>query len=363
MNKTISQKIYFFSFFCMVLLVFIHGYNVNDTPLYATSTINEPLTATNFIEYFLANGLLRFRIPLLMAISGYLLAYKQDASYVQLLNKKLRTLILPYVLLSTLTLVFIAIVEEFFMVNYLEGLWGKKVSSYTIHDFFYRIFVSPIPFQLWFLRVLFLFIASYPIIKYCLQKAPIPFLIALFILRAGFSSIHYTLVFYFAAGIYLQLQKINITTKPSFFNIKFWLYIVLILITIKTLVAFNGKPYLGKFTGILLQILHIAHVIPSIIIAWFGLNKLVNYCMNKHWFYSVSGSAFFIFACHEPLMVMLIKPYVSLLGGGEFAKMFAFFTLPIAMLAFCIGLNALVLKNTPVFHGLLTGSRGDVKKV
>ncbi len=85
MTKTISKRIYFFSFFGMVLLVFIHGYNITDFPLYVTSTISNPLTFINFIEYYIANGLLRFRIPLLTLISGYLLAYKNEAKYKDLL--------------------------------------------------------------------------------------------------------------------------------------------------------------------------------------------------------------------------------------------------------------------------------------
>jgi fucose 4-O-acetylase-like acetyltransferase len=346
----------------MVLLVFIHGYNVSNDPLFATSNIDEPLTITNFIEYFIANGLLRFRIPLLMLISGYLIAYKQDASYLQLIKKKVKTLIVPYVLFSTITILLMALVEQLFMTTNTDGLWGKKISTYSIHDFFYRIVISPIPFQLWFLRILFLFIVGYPVIKYCLQKAPIPFLIVLFILRAVFNSDHYTLVFYFAAGIYLQLQKINIDAKPTFFNTNLWLCIVLVLVTIKTLVAFGGKPYFGKYTSFILEILHLAHVIPSVFIAWFGLDKLVNYCMKQRWFVAIMGSSFFIFACHEPLMVMLIKPYVTLLGGGETAKLIAFFTLPIAMLILCISFDALVSKASPWFYNFLTGNRGSIKK-
>ena len=89
MTKTISKRIYFLSFFGMVLLVFIHGYNVTDFLLYATSSISNPLTFTNFIEYYIANGLLRFRIPLLTLISGYLLAYKNEAKYPRLTLKKI----------------------------------------------------------------------------------------------------------------------------------------------------------------------------------------------------------------------------------------------------------------------------------
>lgn len=362
MNKLISQKIYFFSFFCMVLLLFIHGFNVTNFPLFATSTIAEPLTITNSIEYFFANGLFRFRLPMLMMISGYLIAYKADTSYIALIKKKLKTLMLPYVLFSFIAIIIIALAETILIPNNIDGFWGKRVASYTLYDWFYRMIISPIPFQLWFLRVLFVFMLAYPILKYCLQKAATPCLLTLFLLRVGFNSIHYTLIFYFATGIYLQLQAINITTKPSFFNIKLWLLIVIILITLKTLIAYNGKPYFGKYTTIVLQGIHILHVIPTILLVWFGLDKLVFYCLKQKWFTAFAGASFFIFAAHEPLMVMLIKPYVSALGNGEAAKLIAFFTLPIIMLAFCIALNAVVEKLSPKLHNILTGSRGQIKR-
>lgn len=362
MNKTISQKIYFLSFFCMVLLMFIHSYNVNNLPLYTTSTVDEPITVINFLEFFFANGLLRFRIPMLMIISGYLLAYKPNITYVEIIKKKVRTLLIPYLLFSGIAIVFIAIIELLFFPNSAEGLWGKKISTYSLHDFAYRLFISPIPFQLWFLRVVFVFIVCYPIIKYCLQKAPIWLLLMLFILVTGLSNNRYTLIFYFAVGMYLQMEKVDLTNKPDFLNIPFWLIIVMILVTLKTLIAFYGNYYFGTFTSVVLQVIHVAYIIPSILLVWFGLDKLINHYMRKPWFLSIIGSSFFIYACHEPLLTILIKPCIAFLGGGEIAKLFAFFMLPIIMIVLCIGLNTVVARLSPKLHNILTGSRGQMKK-
>jgi len=346
----------------MVLLVFIHSYNVNNLPLYTTSTVDEPITVTNFLEFFFANGLLRFRIPMLMIISGYLLAYKPNITYVEIVKKKVRTLLIPYLLFSGIAIVFIAIIEQLFLPNSAEGLWGKKISTYSLHDFAYRWLISPIPFQLWFLRVVFVFIVCYPIIKFCLQKAPIGVLLMLFILVTGLSNNHYTLIFYFAVGMYLQMEKVDLTNKPYFLNIPFWLITVMILVTLKTLIAFYGNDYFGSFTGVVLQVIHVSYIIPSVLLVWFGLDKLINYCMSKRWFLSIIGSSFFIYACHEPLLTILIKPYISLLGNGEMAKLIAFFTLPILMIVLCIGLNAVVARLSPKLHNVLTGSRGKMKK-
>lgn len=363
MNKAISQKIYFLSFFCMVLLVFIHAYNVNYYPLYPTSTIDEPFSTTNFIELFFANGLLRFRIPLLMLVSGYLLAYKPNTTYRENIEKKVRTLLLPYLLFSGVTIVFVAIIEHFILPNNTLGLWGKKISNYSLHDFAYRLIISPIPFQLWFLRVVFMFVVLYPVIVYCLKKAPKWFLSILFILAIVLCNNHYTLIFYFAVGIYLQMQKVNITTKPSLFNIPFWIIVVLILVTLKTWVAINGKYYFGNFTNIVLQVLHIAYIIPSILVVWFGLDNIVSYFMSKGWFLSIIGSTFFIYGCHEPLMAILIKPFITQFGGGDVAKLITFFILPVIMILFSIGLNAIVIRLSPKLHNVFTGGRGQIKNI
>ncbi len=361
MNKIISQKIYFLSFFCMVLLVFIHSYNITDLPLYATSTINEPLTVTNFIEYFIANGLLRFRLPMLMMISGFLLAYKEGISYASLIKKKLQTLMLPYLLFSAINLLLLFIVEHLFMTHNNAGLWGKKIETYTLHDYIYRLIISPIPFQLWFLRVLFVFIICYPVIKYCLLNIPILLLLLLFVLRIGYNNEHFTLLFYFALGIYIQLQKLNIHTAPTCFSTTIWLIAIVIIISIKTWIAFSGQPIFGVYTSTLLQLLHVAHVIPTIVLVWFGLHRQMDYYMQKRWFLAIVGSSFFIFACHEPFMVMLIKPYGALFGSGQTAKLLGFLTLPIIMLIFCIALDAFVTKAAPKFHSVLTGGRGKRK--
>jgi hypothetical protein len=60
-------------------------------------------------------------------------------------------------------------------------------------------------------------------------------------------------------------------------------------------------------------------------------------------------------------MAILIKPYVTLLGGAEMAKLIAFFTLPIAIITLCIGLNTVVERLLPKLHNTLTGGRGSIK--
>ena len=56
MNRFVSQKIRFFSFVCIALLLFVHGYNLEETYLQPFSLVKEPLTFTTYFEYFVANA-------------------------------------------------------------------------------------------------------------------------------------------------------------------------------------------------------------------------------------------------------------------------------------------------------------------
>ena len=71
-----SNKIKFLSFLCMVMVVFDHCYNLTDRYLQPFTTPTDKLTITSFTEYFVANGITRFLIPLLFCISGYLTAMR-----------------------------------------------------------------------------------------------------------------------------------------------------------------------------------------------------------------------------------------------------------------------------------------------
>src|SRR3954469_18966584 len=101
---TLSRKMRFFAFVSMLLLVYVHGYNLNDRYLQPFTLVHEPLRFTTFLEYFIANGILRFRIPMLFMISGYLFALQDDQSYGKRIAKRFRTLMVPYFIWSVLSL-------------------------------------------------------------------------------------------------------------------------------------------------------------------------------------------------------------------------------------------------------------------
>lgn len=99
-----SQKFRFWSFVSMFLLVFVHGYNLNISYLQPWTIPAEPMTVTSFTEYWLANGIFRFRIPMLFIISGYLFAISDHKPYKQRAGKRVKTLLYPYLIWSAVGL-------------------------------------------------------------------------------------------------------------------------------------------------------------------------------------------------------------------------------------------------------------------
>jgi hypothetical protein len=63
MERSLSDKFKFVSFLSMVLLVYVHGNNLNNRYVLPFTVVDEQLTFNTFVQYFLANGIFRFRIP------------------------------------------------------------------------------------------------------------------------------------------------------------------------------------------------------------------------------------------------------------------------------------------------------------
>ena len=89
------------------MVVFDHSYNLTDRYLQPFTTPQDSLTTTTFTEYFIANGLTRFLIPMLFCISGYLLAMRDDRPYKEMASKRFRTLGLPFIFWSAFGIAFV----------------------------------------------------------------------------------------------------------------------------------------------------------------------------------------------------------------------------------------------------------------
>jgi fucose 4-O-acetylase-like acetyltransferase len=371
LNPFLSQKFRFWSFVSMFLLVFVHGYNVDPRYLQPWTTPAEPLTATGFVQYLLANGLLRFRIPMLFVISGYLFALHDEQPYGQRVRKRLRTLLAPYLIWSAFGILLT------FLLELHPGLRSGVANSHVvqiddtrmlIHDYHWYEVVArwiffPVSYQLWFIRVLLIYNLAYPLIARAVTHRtarPVFFSIAVLLWLATFDVVlvEGEGLLFFALGVWIQKADFSIESPRSWLNPTGWGVAFVSLALLKTWLAFRGPSLLGDGVYPWLTLLHKATVISGLVACWYGGDAVVRGCMARPWFAWLSAFSFMIYALHAPLVAYLIDPAIAVLQPMPATRLLAFILLPLAVIALCVASGAVLRRITPGVYGLLTGGRG-----
>jgi fucose 4-O-acetylase-like acetyltransferase len=362
----LSKKMRFFAFVSMLLLVFVHGYNLNERYLQPFSTVNEPMTFNAFFQYFTANGLLRFRIPMLFVISGYLYALHDHSPNKKRLVKRFRTLMVPYFLWSAIGLLIafvmwkISWTHQAVINSHLQPT-NHTFDQYTPSDWFHS-FLWPTSYQLWFIRCLFFYNLLYPVLKWAVLRIPsilFTILTVLWIFLFGLFVIEGEGLLFFSLGIWLCKRDKDVQLAPKWFSIKWALPVLIILCAFKTWWAFHGIRWLQGFPlGFSLVIMHKIVVALGLLVAWFGLEKLARNAMENKWFNSACSYGFIIYALHVPIVTYLIDPSLSLFHGTPHARLVVFILLPLLLIFFCMLVGYIMRKTMLPVYSILTGGRG-----
>ena len=366
-----SSKFRFWSFISMVLLVFVHGYNLDNRYMQPWTIPGEQMDFTTFTQYFLANGIFRFRIPMLFLISGFLYALHDQKPYKQRTNKRLRTLLAPYLIWSAFGLVFTYLLEIF----PIGAGWvadsnivqiddtRQLLHDYHWYELIFRWIILPVPYQLWFIRVLLIYNIAYPTIRWCVTNSKVRwafFAIAslMWLGTMGFVFFEGEGLLFFSLGVWIQKTGFDIELPRSWSSPIWWGLAFVLLTAVKTILAFQGEAYLGNAIFPVLIILHKIVIVSGLISCWFGLNRIVRWCMGKRFFVWISAFSFMIYAIHAPLVAYLINPSLALLDHLPGTRMLAFILLPFSIILFAVGIGSLIRRISPKIYGLLTGGRG-----
>jgi fucose 4-O-acetylase-like acetyltransferase len=363
-----SQKFRFWAFISMVLLVFVHGYNLNQGYLQPWTMPGEPLTITTFTEYWLSNGIFRFRIPMLFIISGYLFALSDNKPYKQRAGKRVRTLLYPYLIWSAFGLLLTFVLELFpYSKNVVAETHMMQLdeSRNLLHQYHWyeviaRWIFFPVSYQLWFIRVLLIYNLAYPVLRWCVTHKiakPIFFSIAIlfWLSTGGLILIEGEGLLFFSLGIWMQKTNFNIDTPNKWLQPKIWFIIFIVLSAAKTVIAFAEH-----FDGIepVLLVLHKITVLSGLICAWYGCNALVKFWMDKKWFAWLSAFSFMIYVLHAPLVVYATKAIFMQIPNWYNYRMFTYIVLPLCLIAVSIIIGAVLRRLLPKVYGFVTGGRG-----
>ncbi len=366
LNTFLKSKIKFYQIVCMVGLLFIHNYNYSPCNLTPSTTIDASLSLGNFIELLFSNSIFRFRIALLMAISGYLMANSRVIAYQDLIIKKVRTLLLPYVFISALGLLitFIFDITIFGNPNILHtGMLGKSLIDFSIKDYFHYLFVAPVTFQLWYLKTIFLMAILSPAIRFILNKIPVQALAIMFVIWM-FTNIldgesrDRAFIFY-CFGFYLKMYEKDLTKPLPYFRPQFALLMFVGISLLRTWLAFNH--HIG-FINIkyLLTILFKVNEVFGVYAIWFCFDGVVAYILDQKWYSKVCNCSFFVYAFHAPLINYIVT-YLMMknIYSIPYSHMLTYIFLPLSLLPFLLTVDKIIYGISPVMYFIISGGRGE----
>ncbi len=136
---------------------------------------------------------------------------------------------------------------------------------------------------------------------------------------------------------------------------RIWFIVFVSLCTVKTIIAFKAN-FDGVFVVLLL--LHKLLVFSGLIVAWFGCNWLVTYCMNKKWFLHISAFGFMIYVLHAPIVVYINKIISLHFKYFSYYRIVSFLLVPIALVVTSIFIGYSLRKLLPKVYIAVTGGRG-----
>ncbi len=353
----------FYQVVCMIGLLFIHNYNYAPMVITPSTVVSGKSTISEFIELFVSNSFLRFRLPLLMAISGYLMANSKELPFAQLFIKKFKSLMIPYFLISIIGLA-LTVVFEFLIygMHSSTGLLGKSLWHLDFRDFLNIIFVNPVSFQLWYLKTIFILALISPVINYILKRVSLEVLSLLFLVwmfsnQLGGDTRDRGYIFYIL-GFYLRLYNINISKPISFFKPIYALYLFIIICFIRTGFAFTSE-YISHIKNVL-TLLYKLNEMLGLYACWFCFDKFISIIVEKKWYKQTSSSSFFIFAFHAPLInyvgkFLMLKHFYIFSGS----HILTYVLIPLFLFPILVLLDKLFHKYTPKFYLLFTGKRNQ----
>ena len=361
MDDYLSRKIKILSLFAIGMVVYVHAYNLGNRYLLPWTPIAEPLGAFSFIEYFVSNGLTRFAVPLFFAVSGYLFfrtLTPDPVGFAEKFVKRLRSLGIPFVFWSAWGLAWAWGLQQSDATRPAVDSWDIRSGPATIAWFVYRLFAVPVPFQLWFLRDLMLYVLLSPLIygslRYLSFVALAPPFIAWFF-HFDVKIMEAEGILFFMLGGWLAIREV---TPPR--NIPRTLPVALLTVWIglliaKTLFSYEGNPYATP--GYLVP-LHKIAILCGFFGIWWGYDLIGERVNSLKTLMALTPLTFFVYAAHEPLLNFLSNYALFQIGMTPETQLTVFLAAPLATIALCLLSGAALRFIAPPVFGIITGGRG-----
>lgn len=349
-----SRRITSLRFLLIAFVVFIHANLKADDALdYSHLDFVQP-TWIAWLKNFICGTLGCAAVPLFFLFSAYLQFSKGD-SYSALLKKRNRTLFLPYIAWTLITIALYAVAQsipqtaQFFQndMNIVRN-WNALdwLKAFTYHNFDESL-KTPLVYQFWFLRDLMIFIVLSPALQFLCRKMPgamIAAVSAAFVCGIPvFVTVSPSALFFYIAGYFFAEKKVSFFAVADTVRLREYAVLIALLEVVRVGLNIN----VGTMQVIISCLFFLK--VSSCIILRERLFLLTE---------RLAGLSFFVYAVHTPFLGTAINKlswkFIPLHGFGCLVQFFvaAFFTLALSLVA-----GITLKKLCPPLFSVLNGGR------
>ncbi len=330
-----------------MFVIFAHSYLLN-IQLGGLKIKASPINI--FTEDFLStDGAPRGAVALFFAMSGFLffINIKKFNSFYIFYKYKLRSrinsLLIPYFFWSILWFLIVLFLQSLPLTAIFFN--HQALSTLNYHQILHKIIAEPIPYQLWFIKELFILVLLSPVIYFLLYylKYGILILLLLDYLWFGFLSHFFrdlTVLFFFI-GSFLALHD-NFKITPSKRVIYLVIFLWIIILTVSTLLIMNSHN-----NNILIKLA----TLLGFISLWYIYDLVPQRKLEA--LYTLSGFTFLIFVAHEPLLTIYKKGFLCL----HLPSLLVYFISPIMTIATILIIAVPIKTHWPKAFVIMSGGR------
>jgi hypothetical protein len=360
------------------MVVFAHA-NVTEVNFTGgTQAFNIPNYA-QFIRFAISDVIARSEVSVFFFISGFLL-YSKMYPFSEVFSRRTKSILLPYILWNLLVVGMFFVMQNFSFtqayfsnpdnlirnygfIDWVDVFWGKFTATRNGY---------PMIVQFWFLRDLYIMSLLCYVLKWIIDKAPIPVLIIMILLWIGNVELYIVapraLLFfslaYYAVKYGKSIESIDIIP----FKVLIPIYALTVFaqsylyfheVKLNTMSIFSVLNGGGEGFGyeITKMLLHAINVALGFVFLW----RISAVFIRHERLYNVlawlSAFNFFVYATHEPFLTMVHKimaKYIPMQGAWFLVQYFA---LAIGVICVTLVAGVLMKRFLPQPYAILTGGR------
>ena len=332
LSDYLSEKIKILSFLLTILIVILHA-----------SMANLSTGGIRFLQEVMTAEVTRIAVPLFYLTSGFLffINYQNTwGDYRRKLSARTRSVLIPYILFllcGSLGMFFLGHIYT------IDTFW--KIIKHGI------FFSPPIFYPLWFLRDLYVMVLIAPIVYWVIKKVPILLIVPIVVWLLGKNPFAFPMteaMLFFSVGAFLS-TKVKWLEQTE--HRASWGCIILWL-----LLCFMNR-YVSEYVISFPYATHCVILLLGIYAVWILYDKLYPKFSERVKSAKIYKFSFFIYLFHEPILTILKKTGLFVLGYSSWSIGIIYVFAPILTIFVVYGIGLVLNTYCPQVLAFITGGR------